>query len=244
MRLAVSSGDRLPAQVGRRLRHDAGLELVEGLGCSECSNVVISTRPGHPLPGAIGRVVDGVEIRLADDEGHPVPSGRPGRLWIRSASNTSGYWRRPELTRDLVFGPWLRMGDVLVEQDGVYRHMGRADDLFKVDARWVSPTAVEEVLLDHPAVREAAVVGLPDADGLLRAAAFVVLEPGAGAPERELRRAVAHALGRHAAPQAVTALDRLPRLPSGKLDRRGLRGGGPTAPGGTAGSGGSPPAGG
>lgn len=244
VRLAVSSGDRLPAQVGRRLRHDAGLELVEGLGCSECSNVVISTRPGHPLPGAIGRVVDGVEIRLADDEGHPVPSGRPGRLWIRSASNTSGYWRRPELTRDLVFGPWLRMGDVLVEQDGVYRHMGRADDLFKVDARWVSPTAVEEVLLDHPAVREAAVVGLPDADGLLRAAAFVVLEPGAGAPERELRRAVAHALGRHAAPQAVTALDRLPRLPSGKLDRRGLRGGGPTAPGGTAGSGGSPPAGG
>jgi acyl-coenzyme A synthetase/AMP-(fatty) acid ligase/alkanesulfonate monooxygenase SsuD/methylene tetrahydromethanopterin reductase-like flavin-dependent oxidoreductase (luciferase family) len=225
VRVAVSSGDSLPAPVAGRLRREAGLDLIEGLGCSECSNIVISTRPGEHMPGRLGRAIAGVEIRLADPRGRAVPPGKPGRLWIRSASNTTGYWRRPEATRDLVYGPWLRMGDMLMEEDGVYRHMGRADDLFKVDARWVSPTAVEAVLLEHENVEEVGVVGLPDAEGLLRAAAFVVPADGwvDAAQTTELRRMVARALGPHAAPQTVVAVARLPRLPSGKLDRRRLR---------------------
>ncbi|WP_217914489.1 LLM class flavin-dependent oxidoreductase [Miltoncostaea marina] len=228
VRLAVSSGDSLPAPVAERLRGAAGLDLIEGLGCSECSNVVISTRPGEPYePGVLGRAVEGLEVRLADDEGRPVDEGEPGRLWIRSDSNTTGYWRRPEATRDLVHGPWLRMGDMLVARDGRYRHMGRADDLFKVDARWVSPAAVEAALLGHPAVAEAAVVGAADDEGLLRPAAFVVTAPGAdpaGDFAAELRRHVAHALEAYMAPRTVTVVDELPRLPSGKLDRRRLRG--------------------
>ncbi len=188
---------------------------------------MISTRPGEPfVPGSLGRAVEGVGIRLADDEGRPVPDGDPGRLWIRSESNTTGYWRRSDETRDLVMGPWLRMGDVLSSREGVYRHLGRSDDLFKVDARWVSPTAVEGSLVEHPAVAEAAVVGRPDADGLLRPAAYVVLAPGAieeAALAGELRRHVAHRLGSHTAPQSVTVMEELPRLPSGKLDRRSLR---------------------
>ena len=229
VRLAVSSGDALPAPVAARLVEASGLEPLEGFGCSECSNVVISTRPGEPLPGSLGRPVPGVEIRLADDEGAPVPPGSPGRLWIRSDSNTTGYWRRAEATRDLVFGPWLRMGDVLVEEDGVYRHVGRADDLFKVDARWVSPTEVEAALLGHPAVAEAAVAGRAGEDGLTRTAAWVVLAPGAPAEglAGELRRHVARALEPHKAPQEVTVVVELPRLPSGKVDRRRLREGAP-----------------
>ena len=227
VRLAVSSGDSLPPPVATRLREVAGLDLVEGLGCSECSNVVISTRPGErPAPGTLGRAVAGVDIRLADDEGRPVEEGAPGRLWIRSPSNTTGYWRRSDETRELVFGPWLRMGDVLEEQDGVYRHLGRSDDLFKVDARWVSPTEVEASLLDHPAVEQAAVVGLPGDDGLMRPAAFVVLAQDVPAPDDlagDLRRHVARALEPYKAPQAVTPLEELPRLPSGKVDRRALR---------------------
>jgi acyl-coenzyme A synthetase/AMP-(fatty) acid ligase/alkanesulfonate monooxygenase SsuD/methylene tetrahydromethanopterin reductase-like flavin-dependent oxidoreductase (luciferase family) len=226
VRLAVSSGDSLPAVVAARLRRVTGLEPIEGLGCSECSNVVISTRPGEPMPGTLGRAVAGIGIRLADDEGRPVEPGTPGRLWIRSDSNTTGYWRRVAETREVVFGPWLRMGDVLSESDGVYRHLGRADDLFKVDARWVSPSEVEAALLAHGAVAEAAVVGRPDGQGLLRAAAYVVLAPGAEGGEAlaaELRRHVAHAVAPHSAPQTVTAMEALPRLPSGKLDRRRLR---------------------
>lgn len=227
VRLAVSSGDSLPGPVAERLRGATGLELVEGLGCSECSNVVISTRPGEPVaPGVIGRAITGVEIRLADDDGDPVDDDEPGRLWIRSDSNTTGYWRRSAETRELVFGPWLRMGDVLSRSDGLYRHLGRSDDLFKVDARWVSPAAVEAALLEHPAVAEAAVVGRPGDDGLTRPAAFIVAAPGADAGEglaRDLRTHVARALASYMAPQEVTLVEELPRLPSGKLDRRSLR---------------------
>ena len=227
VRLAVSSGDSLPPSVADRLRQTTGIDLIEGLGCSECSNIVISTRPGESLPGTLGRAVEGVEIRLADAEGVPVAPGEPGRLWIRSPSNTTGYWRRVAETRALVYGPWLRMGDVLSQVDGVYRHLGRSDDLFKVDARWVSPAEVEAAILTHPAVAEAAVVGLPGPDGLTRPAAFVVLAPGAGDVgddlAGELRRHVARALEPHKAPQSVTVLEELPRVPSGKIDRRRLR---------------------
>ncbi len=226
VRLAVSSGDSLPPAVAEHLRAVAGLNLIEGLGCSECSNIVISTRPGEvPIPGSLGRAVKGVEIRLADEQGRSVGSGEPGQLWIRSPSNTTGYWRRVEETRALVMGPWLRMGDILMQEGGVYRHLGRSDDLFKVDARWVSPTAVEAALTTHPAVLEALVVGRPDADGLLRPAAYVVLAAGAAQEGLAggLRRHVARLLGSHMAPQSVTVRDELPRLPSGKLDRRRLR---------------------
>jgi acyl-coenzyme A synthetase/AMP-(fatty) acid ligase len=234
LRLCVSSGDSLPPAVARRLREGLGLEVLEGLGCSECSNIIISTRPGEPLPGALGRAVPGIDIRLADDEGEEVEEGAPGRLWIRSGSNTSGYWRRPELTEELLAGPWIRMGDMLSVTDGVYRHLGRADDLFKVDARWVSPSEVEAALHDHPAVAEAAVVGRPDDDGLLRPAAFVVLAEGAEAGDdlpAELRRHVAHRLEPYKAPATIEVMDELPRLPSGKLDRRRLKQGAAPSPG-------------
>lgn len=225
VRLGVSSGDALPAAVGEHVRQITGVALVEGLGCSECSNIVISTRPGEPTPGTLGRVVPGVEIRLADDTGRPVAQGTPGRLWIKSPSNTSGYWRRSEETRDLLFGEWIRMGDVLREDAGVYRHLGRSDDLFKVDAKWVSPVEVEGALHEHPAVAEAAVVGRPDAQGLVRPAAFVVLAAGShgGGLAEELRRHVAHSLAPHMAPVTVDVVDELPRGATGKVDRRALR---------------------
>jgi len=227
VRLAVSSGDALPPSVGNHLREVTGVELIEGLGCSECSSIVISTRAGEPMPGALGRLVPGAEIRLADDAGQPVPPGTPGRLWIKSPSNTSGYWRRSDETRELLYGPWIRMGDMLCDDDGVYRHLGRSDDLFKVDAKWVSPVEVEGVLHEHPAVAEAAVVGRPDAEGLMRPAAFIVLAgeshdgPSLAA---ELRRHVAHRLAPHMAPVTVEVVGELPRGATGKVDRRVLRG--------------------
>ncbi len=226
VRLAVSSGDSLPGPVADALVEVTGVALIDGLGCSECSNTIISWRIGEHLPGTLGRAVDGVEIRLADDDGQPVPHGAPGRLWVRSDSNTSGYWRRKDLTRELVHGAWLRMGDMLREIDpGVYRHIGRSDDLFKVDAQWVSPTEVEASLLSHPAVSEAAVVGRPDERGLLRPCAYVVRDPEVPVDDlgETLRRHVAHALAPFMAPTWVMERDELPRLPSGKLDRRALR---------------------
>jgi acyl-coenzyme A synthetase/AMP-(fatty) acid ligase len=118
------------------------------------------------------------------------------------------------------------MADVLARTDGAYRHLGRSDDLFKVDARWVSPVAVEDALLEHPAVAEAAVVGRADDQGLTRPAASVVLDEGAETAEGladELRRHVARRVAPHAAPATVEVVEALPRLPSGKIDRRRLR---------------------
>ena len=228
LRLGVSSGDSLPGPVLERLAEVLpDLDVLEGFGCSEASNIVLSTREGEHLPGCLGHPVPGAEVSLRDEDGAPVAPGTPGRLWIRSESNTSGYWRRANLTRDLLHGEWVRMGDMLVEDDGVYRHVGRADDLFKVDAMFVSPVQVEAVVLEHPAVAEAAVVGRADARGLMRAVAVVVARDGAdreGADD-QIRRSVAHALGPHCAPAEVEWRDGLPRLPSGKVARRALRDG-------------------
>ncbi|MEO2140288.1 MAG: LLM class flavin-dependent oxidoreductase [Thermoleophilia bacterium] len=228
LRLGVSSGDSLPGPVLERLAEVLpDLDVLEGFGCSEVSNIVLSTREGEHLPGCLGRPVPGAEVSLRDEDGAPVAPGTPGRLWIRSGSNTSGYWRRAELSRDLLHGEWVRMGDMLVEDNGVYRHVGRADDLFKVDAMFVSPVQVEAVVLEHPAVAEAAVVGRADARGLMRAVAVVVAHDGAdreGADD-QIRRSVAHALGPHCAPAEIEWRDGLPRLPSGKVARRALRDG-------------------
>jgi fatty-acyl-CoA synthase/benzoate-CoA ligase/fatty acid CoA ligase FadD22 len=224
VRLCVSSGDSLPAGIAMGFAELIGVPLIEGLGCSECSNVVISTRPGAPEPGWLGRVVPGVEIALRDSDGRDVPEGAPGQLWIRSPSNTSGYWRRAAATRELVYGEWIRMGDVLVAHDGRYRHVGRVDDLFKVDARWVSPREVESCLLEHAAVREAAVGGVADAAGLIRVVAWIVPEDQAlGGLPADLRRHVARHLAPYMAPRQVILRTELPRLPSGKLDRKALR---------------------
>lgn len=226
VRLGVSSGDSLPGPVLTRLREVIpGLDVLEGFGCSEASNIVLSTRPGDDLPGRLGRAVPGAEVSLRDEDGLPVPPGTPGQLWIRSQSNTTGYWRRTDLTRDLVQGEWVRMSDMLVEEDGIYRHVGRADDLFKVDAKFVSPVQVEGVIHDHPGVAEVAVVGRADDKGLMRVVAVIVARDGTdtNAAEHEIRQAVAHALGAYSAPSVIEWRDELPRLASGKVARRVLR---------------------
>lgn len=226
VRLAVSSGDSLPGPVLSRLGEVIpGLDVLEGFGCSEASNIVLSTRAGDYLPGRLGRPVPGAEVSLRDEEGIPVAPGTPGQLWIRSDSNTSGYWRRADLTRDLIHGEWMRMSDMLVEEDGVFRHVGRSDDLFKVDAKFVSPVQVEGVIQEHPAVAEVAVVGRADDAGLVRVVAVVVARDGADvdAAGHEIRQAVAHALGAYAAPSVIEWRHQLPRLASGKVARRVLR---------------------
>jgi len=121
-------------------------------------------------------------------------------------------------------GEWIRMGDMVIEEQGIYRHVGRADDLFKVDAKWVSPVAVENVVLSHAAVAEVVVVGRHDDRGLMRPVAVAVAVDGADtdAAAKEIHAAVAHELGIHSAP-TMEWRDELPHLPSGKVARRLLK---------------------
>jgi benzoate-CoA ligase len=223
VRLAISSGDRLPPGAAARIAALGGPGLVDGLGSSECGDIVLAAAEAG---GAFARVPPGIEIRVADRQGGPVANGSPGLLWVRSPSATPGYWRRDDLTRDLRLGPWLRTEDVVARRRGGLRHLGRADELFKVDGRMVSPVEIESALAEHPRVVEAAVVGAAQAGGLVRPAAFVVATAGPGtrpALESELRRHVARRLAPALAPRRVVLTDVLPRLSSGKLDRARLR---------------------
>jgi acyl-coenzyme A synthetase/AMP-(fatty) acid ligase len=216
---AVSSGEALPESVRRRVASACGIELVDGFGSAECGDIVIAQRPGERAIG-IGRAAPGIGIRVVDECGRPVMRGR-GQLHLRCPTAALGYWRRPAETRSLRDRDWLRMGDVVSEERGTYGHHGRADGLLKVGGTWLEPAEAETCLYEHPAVIEVAVVPTSDHSGLRTAAIFVgVGRVRDGSLTGELRRHIAGRLGVPIARASITVLDRLPRLSSGKLDRR------------------------
>jgi 4-hydroxybenzoate adenylyltransferase len=214
LRAAVSTGDRCSPGLARETA-DLGITLIDALGASECGDVYLS----GDGDGTLSRVSPGVEVRVGRY------GGRTGPLWVRTPCAALGYWRRPELTARLRRGRWTRTEDVVARDGDGLRLLGRADDLFKVSGRLVSPLEIERALAEHPLVREAAVVASAER-GRVRPAAFVVTAspPGPAAPGlvRELRRHVARRLSPDLAPGSVAVLETLPRLAGGKLDRRAL----------------------
>jgi benzoate-CoA ligase len=170
--------------------------------------------------------VPGTDAQLLDADGRPVPDGAPGILHVRTPSASPGYWNRLEATRRAFEDGWFRTGDVFVrDADGFYHHRGRADDVFKVAGQWVAPSDVEHVLLAHPAVAEAAVVGAADAGGLVKAFAFVVAKNGARGERLadELAALTAERLPPHQRPRRIALVDELPRTATGKVQRFRLR---------------------
>jgi acyl-coenzyme A synthetase/AMP-(fatty) acid ligase len=214
LRAAVSSGDRLPPLLRAELaRH--GVRLVDALGASECGDVYLWGDEGEILD----RVTPGVDVRL--------DGGAEGRVLVRTPRAAAGYWRRPELTARLHDGAWTRTEDVAVRDRDGLRLLGRADDLFKVAGRLVSPAEIERALAEHPLVAEAAVVAGTGRAGRVRPAAFVVAVTAAtsrdgGRLARELRGHVSRRLSPDLAPARVDRLAALPRLAGGKLARRAL----------------------
>jgi benzoate-CoA ligase len=226
LRLAVSAGEPLPAGLYQRWRERTGVECLDGLGTTEVGYIFVSNRPGAVRPGSSGRLLPGYRARVVDDEGRDAPAGTPGELWVAGESLAAGYWNRHARTRAAFVGEWYRTGDLYrVDEEGVYTHQGRVDDLLRVAGHWVSPLEVEACLLEHPAVAECAVVAGVDADGLPGARAFVVCRPGAdaaGLPEA-LRAHAGRRLPRHKAPRWVVLVEALPRTPTGKVQRFRLR---------------------
>jgi acyl-coenzyme A synthetase/AMP-(fatty) acid ligase len=226
VRACVSAGERLPPEVYGAWRERFGVEILDGLGATETVFMVLSNRPGQSRAGATGTPVPGTAVRLLDAEGSEVPDGAPGVLHVRTPSASPAYWNRLDRSRATFLGDWLRTGDVLTRDgEGVYYHLGREDELFKVAGMWVTPAEVESVLLAHPAVSEAAVVGARDAGGLVKPFAFVVCANGA-APEPlvgELHALAGERLPSHQRPRHIAVVDALPRTATGKLQRVLLR---------------------
>jgi benzoate-CoA ligase family protein len=224
LRLCLSSGESLPAEVHRRWLDTFGVEVLEGVGSSEMYHIYLSNRPGRSRPGSAGEVVPGYEARLLDDEQHAVPEGEPGELWITGESAGIGYWRDHERTKRTFHGDAVRTGDVFVrDTEGFHWYRGRTDDLLKVGGIWVAPLEVENCLLRHPAVAECAVVGR-DEDGLMLPVAYVVVRDGHESEglAASLQDHVRRELSPHKYPRAVLFLPKLPTTASGKLDRRAL----------------------
>lgn len=227
IRLCASAGEALPAATYHRWKELSGVEIIDGIGSTEALHIFISNRPGEVRPGTSGSPVPSYEAKIVDDNGLPVPPCEPGHLLIRGRSTAPFYWNRPEKTSETMLGEgWLRTGDIYTEDAGFYCYLGRADDMFKVDANWVSPTKVESVLSEHAAIMECA-VATRMLEGLAKPVAHVVLNDGFTEDaklSRDLRAHVLKKLPDYMCPVQIVFCSELPKTETGKIQRFRLRG--------------------
>ena len=228
-RMCVSAGETLPAEIFVRWKAKFGLEILDGIGSTEMLHMFISSRPGKCKPGSCGFPVPGYEARIVDDAGELLGDGEIGNLWVRGESAFSEYWRIPELTERTKRGDWIVTGDKFTrDSSGYFHYCGRADDMLKVAGMWVSPVEVENALLGHPHVAEAAVVAALDEQGLTYAVAYVALRGGfEGSKElaAEICEHVKARLVSYKVPREVRFCTELPKTVTGKIQRFKLRGG-------------------
>jgi benzoate-CoA ligase family protein len=228
LRLTTSAGEALPPELDARWRDLFGVELLDGLGTAEMWHIFLSNRPGDVRPGTLGRAVPGFELRLCDAQGEEVPTGEVGALRVRGDSLGHGYWQQAEKTRTAFQGEWFVSEDLLrQEEDGRYVYCGRRDDMLKVSGKWLAPGELENCLLQHPSVRDVVVVGVANADGLVKPHAFVVSEHPSEALGEELQAFAREHLEPYKYPREVVFMDALPRTHLGKVDRGRLARGEP-----------------
>jgi benzoate-CoA ligase len=227
LRLCVSAGEALPAELFNRWRDRFGVEILDGIGSTEILHIFISNRAGSVVPGSSGQLVPGYQALLLDEGGQPVPQGEIGNLLVAGDSICAQYWNKHERTKSTIVGPWIYTGDKYYQDEaGNYWYCGRSDDMLKVSGQWVSPVEVEAALIAHPSVLEAAVVACEDANGLIKPYAFVILkdgEPRNAAMEEALKQHVKTTLVPHKYPRWIEFVDELPKTATGKIQRFILR---------------------
>lgn len=224
LRLAVSAGEALPADLARRFSEQFGVDVIDGIGSTEMLHIFISNIPGKVRFGSSGYPVPGYDIELRGDDDRPVASGELGDLFVRGPSAALMYWGNREKTRDTFRGEWTRCGDKYIcNEDGSYTCSGRSDDMLRVSGQYVSPFEVEAALAEHDAVLEAAVIGVADADGLTKTKAYVVLAAGRQADAAELQEFVKGRLAPFKYPRFIDFVDELPKTATGKIQRFRLR---------------------
>jgi benzoate-CoA ligase family protein len=227
VRHAISAGESLPAPLFHRFKERFGVEILDSLGSTETLQMVIANRPGEARPGSSGKIISGYEAKIVDEQGNAVAPKEIGDLLIKGDSTCSGYWNKHEMTKETFVGDWFRTGDkYFQDEEGYFWYAGRSNDVFKVHGLWLSPAEVESALITHPAVREAAVVARVDADGLTKAAAYVVLSPEALPSDQlanELQEIVGKKIGGYKRPHWIEFLPEIPKTTTGKLQRFKLR---------------------
>lgn len=221
LRIVASSGSALPAPVAEAWMDRVGDTLYNLYGSTEVGQATIATPEDlRDAPGTAGRVVPGSDVVILDADGGELPPGSEGRIFVGNGAQFSGYTGGG--SKEIVDGR-MSSGDVgYFDADGRLQVTGRSDDMIVSGGENVFPGEVEDVILDHPEVADAAVVGVDDPDFGQRLAAFVVRLPGAAVDDEAIRRLVGERLARHKVPRDVSFVDELPRTPTGKLLRRSL----------------------
>lgn len=227
LRVCISAGEALPAELYQRWKQRTGVEILDGIGSAEMFHIFITNRLGDVKLGSLGRVVEGYEAKVCDDAGRELPRGEVGTLWVRGDSMALEYWQQHDKSKSTFRGDWCVSADKFQQNDeGYFYFCGRGDDMLKVSGKWLSPVEVENALLQHPSVKEAAVVAFKDADGLDKPRAFVALNAGHVASDELAESIKAHVrsvLEPFKAPRQVRFLDALPRSDRGKVLKTELR---------------------
>lgn len=226
MRLCISAGEALPEEIGNKWRGLWGVDILDGVGSTEMLHIFLSNSPGDVVYGTSGTAVPGYDLRCVDETGKDIIPGEVGELLVRGASAAEGYWNKRDKSRSTFEGEWTRTGDKYeITAEGRFVYCGRTDDMFKVSGIWLSPFEVEQALIAHPGVLEAAVVPHRDADGLEKPKAFVVLKEGvdAEATVSALKDFVKERVGAWKYPRWVDVVADLPKTATGKIQRFKLR---------------------
>jgi benzoate-CoA ligase len=227
LRRCVSAGEPLPQEIGRRWSARVGVDILDGIGSTEMLHIFLSNWPDGVRYGTTGRPIPGYQLKIVDEEDRPVRRGEIGDLLVRGPTSAAHYWNNRERCRATFMGQWTRTGDKYFEdEDGYYVYCGRSDDMMKVSGMYVSPAEVEAALVAHENVLEAAVVGAPDEDGLVKPKAFVVPKPGIRGNDELARALEAHARSLVApfkCPRWYAFIDDLPKTATGKIQRFKLR---------------------
>jgi long-chain acyl-CoA synthetase len=222
LRTCITGGASMPVEVLRGFERAFGAVVLEGYGLSETSPVACSNHPGRERkPGSIGTPLEGVEMRVVDEDDDELPQGEVGEIVIRGHNIMKGYWRRPEATEEAMRGGWFHSGDMArVDEDGYFYIVDRKKDLIIRGGYNVYPREVEEVLYEHPKIREAAVLGVPHDEWGEEIGAAVVLHEGEELAPEEVSAYVKERIAAYKYPRIVWFVDELPKGPTGKILKR------------------------
>jgi long-chain acyl-CoA synthetase len=222
LRTCITGGASMPVEVLRGFEESFDAVVLEGYGLSETSPVACSNHPDKERkPGSIGTPIDGVEMQVVDEDDNPVAQGEVGEIVIRGHNIMKGYWQRPDATEEAMRGGWFHSGDMArTDEEGYFYIVDRKKDLIIRGGYNVYPREVEEVLYEHPKIREAAVVGVPHDEWGEEIGAAVVLHEGEELAPEEVSSYVKERIAAYKYPRIVWFLDDLPKGPTGKILKR------------------------
>ena len=224
LRICTSAGEALPAEIGKKFSSAYGVDILDGIGSTEMLHIFLSNRPGFVRYGTTGQAVPGYALRIVGDDGKDCAVGEIGELLINGPTSAIMYWNTRAKTKATFAGDWTKSGDkYTLGADGYYTYGGRSDDMLKVGGIYVSPFEVEACLMTHPAVLEVAVIGVKDADELVKPKAYVVLKSGQSVSVEELKTHVKQHLALYKYPRWIAFVCELPKTATGKIQRFKLR---------------------